>query len=41
LIITLGKALRFKGDILREESLAADTRPGFDEIFTLVDKDKK
>ena len=41
LIITLGKALKFKKDILRPESLAADTRPGFDEIFTLVDKDKK
>jgi len=41
LIITLGKALKFKKDIFKPESLAADTRPGFDEIFTLVDKDKK
>ena len=41
LIITLGKALKFKKDVFKPESLAADTRPGFDEIFTLVDKDKK
>ena len=41
LIITLGKALKFKKDVFKPESIAADTRPGFDEIFTLVDKDKK
>ena len=41
LIITLGKALKFKKDVFESKSLAADTRPGFDEIFTLVDKDKK
>ena len=41
LIITLGKALKFKKDVFKPESIAADTRPRFDEIFTLVDKDKK
>ena len=36
LIMTLGKALRFKKDVFRRQSIEDDTRPEFDEIFKFI-----
>lgn len=39
LIMTLGKATKYKRDFYGSESIALDVRPNFDEIFTFVDGD--
>jgi hypothetical protein len=37
LILTLGKATKYKADFYKKESIAMDIRPSFEEIFKFVD----